>query len=575
MSNNTDTRSEDSYIVNDIIPALADYGYPHAGNSDQLKIKDIRVRMGSTYKFPDVVYYHGGDPILLVEAKKSTGDDALGQAFSYVKLFPSSEYSKSKVRPKYFAVTEGKHIAGFYRYNPHFDERGELVEDPEPLDHIPTYVELLDLLGMTTEKPVLTPEIFTHEVFSYLLSAYAINQKKITPELIKMVVRQIYEYLRDPREYTTRYPLTELDGNPDRKHEIRRALETYSWNTQDNHALAATFQTLIYKAFQGASLNQYITPKPVVDFMINLVSPSDTSTVLDFECGSGSFLRAAIAAGVNPDKVIGIDIGDLPYYVTIVYLALYQCKFGADLSKIKISQANGLLYSGSADIVISNPAGGNSYDLDDIEDVSNVLHTDLDQNDRPDSVSEYYFAVQAAIKYAKSNGKICLVLPEGVFANSSESKLREFITNHLQIKAIVSLPRHIFYKGTTTRKVTSIGQKSGQKFSMLFGIRNDISFENLSTVVVQKDPIFLASVDLEKNLENKLALIFKQYQSWISAQGLKPTIKVENPVPLIKHTTHHQPPLIESEAPLFDKLAQPHKKLSTKIANSLKDLFKK
>lgn len=94
MSNNQNTRSEDSHIFNDIIPALADYGYPHAGNSDQLKIKDIRVRMGSTYKFPDVVYYHDGDPILLVEAKKHSGEDALSQAFSYVKLFPRMSTQK-------------------------------------------------------------------------------------------------------------------------------------------------------------------------------------------------------------------------------------------------------------------------------------------------------------------------------------------------------------------------------------------------------------------------------------------------------------------------------------------------
>lgn len=70
--------------------------------------------------------------------------------------------------------------------------------------------------------------------------------------------------------------------------------------------------------------------------MLNLVHPEQGNTVLDFECGSGSFLRA-VAAGIVPNHVTGIDIGDLPYYVTIVYLAIYQGSMGNGL---KTDQSN-------------------------------------------------------------------------------------------------------------------------------------------------------------------------------------------------------------------------------------------
>ena len=60
-------RSEASYIVHDIIPLLAKYGYPAPGDPDghnRVRINDVPVyrpsggRSGSTM---DIVYYHNGE----------------------------------------------------------------------------------------------------------------------------------------------------------------------------------------------------------------------------------------------------------------------------------------------------------------------------------------------------------------------------------------------------------------------------------------------------------------------------------------------------------------------------------
>ena len=66
----TENRSEDSYIFHDILPAFADYGYPTAGDSENLKIKsDIKIKMGSGTKEPDVVYYAEGFQFSLLRRK--------------------------------------------------------------------------------------------------------------------------------------------------------------------------------------------------------------------------------------------------------------------------------------------------------------------------------------------------------------------------------------------------------------------------------------------------------------------------------------------------------------------------
>ncbi len=86
-------RSEDSYIVHNVIPLLAKLGYPGAGDYEQVKINDVPIfrpsggRSGSTM---DIVCYHSGEPLLLVEAKTKhkTHSYALKEAEAYLKKFP-------------------------------------------------------------------------------------------------------------------------------------------------------------------------------------------------------------------------------------------------------------------------------------------------------------------------------------------------------------------------------------------------------------------------------------------------------------------------------------------------------
>src|SRR3989344_198097 len=56
----------------------------------------------------------------------------------------------------------------------------------------------------------------------------------------------------------------------------------------------------------------------------DVVKSLDKKTkVLDFECGSGGFLAAAIDKGVPLENIRGVDIGELPYIIAKTYLALY------------------------------------------------------------------------------------------------------------------------------------------------------------------------------------------------------------------------------------------------------------
>ncbi|MBU0978316.1 MAG: N-6 DNA methylase [Patescibacteria group bacterium] len=565
-------RSEDSYIVHDIIPAFSQYGYPQAGNRENLKIKsDASISVGSGRSLePDIVYYANKSPLLIVESKRKNGSEqnAKTQAISYIRFLQFSPHP-----PKYFATTVGRSIK-FYKY--FRDEKdGQIIDDSEELKKIITYEELKKLYGIESHKPILTPQTFK-ELFYDLASVYILGKdKKLTPAIIKNVTLQIYEFLKNQSNYVSKQPYVSLDGYHDRQLAIRELLIKYDWQQSLNEDIGTEFKNQILRAFQGIHLNQFITPSPVVSFMANLVKFTDRDRVIDFECGSGSFISAAINSGVKLENIMGIDIADLPYYVTKTYLALCFGIMGEEIDNIPIQQANGLVNHGNGwDIVISNPAGGNKYDpentLNDLDQVYRHLSQQMGNKDLRDNPSEYALSIQQAILSCKSNGRICLILPEGFFANSQDEFLRKYISSKCQLKAIVSLPRGIFYKGTTTRTVTSGSQQANQKMSLVFCIKlskenNDLDY-----------PVFIASLEDKDNLENGLAYILEQINYWQSNQSLNPSTTIIS-APKKFQLEPIQPTLIEDKLPLFEKLQRkikkPKIKTATKIIKSLESLF--
>ena len=122
-------RSEDSYIVHDIIPAFSQYGYPHAGDTENLKIKsDVSIVVGRSRLEPDIIYFANKSPLLVVESKRKNGSEkkAVDQAIAYIRFLQFSPHP-----PKYFATTVGRSIK-FYKYF-RDEQNGQIIDDLEVL----------------------------------------------------------------------------------------------------------------------------------------------------------------------------------------------------------------------------------------------------------------------------------------------------------------------------------------------------------------------------------------------------------------------------------------------------------
>jgi len=595
----SEKRSENSYINNDILPFLAsNFGYP-IHDAEKVKINDIPIfrpsggRAGSI----DIVYYHNSEPVLLVEAKTKhkSHEVALKEALIYLKNFPidKTEFAPSGLPPKILATTVGKDIK-FYKWS--IDYSKPIPDFTTEEIKIMPYEELISYYGLSGEYKarILEPKNFSIDFFDELISIFKYHKKeeKITKDVVMEVAYQVHNYLLNPQKYTGDYPYTELDLQGQKA--VRDLFKRYDFVASLGPEIAKEFRKAILRSFQGTEFNQYLTEKCVIDFIFGLIGKLNKHTkILDFECGSGGFIATAIDQNDLPlENVMGIDIEELPYIIAKTYLALYFKKTEEELKLIPIKKDNGLFYHGKDwDLIVGNPAGSNKYEHGNKNIIFKNLNKNLDNNGKKDKITEYGLSIQQAVQSCRIGGKICLILPEGLFSNSQDEFLRKYIVKHCNIFAIISLPSGSFKRGTSAKSPKKGAQSAFMKMSILY-VEKIIEVkknEKLEIDIRHLDyPIFLAHIDRVESksgeisdwLEERLSVILEQWHEWQNKAELKNTEKITTKFNKEERIKESQKSLFdkintdETETDKENKIRPKEGKSETKISEELEDLIK-
>ena len=557
------------------------YGY----KSERIKMF-VPVTMGREIKEADIIVYNDDDclePYILVECKKEEVSEAefsqaIEQAYSYAFALPGDVkyvWVTSKIRQEYFEVDKTK------------NSRNRLPDIPQfGVKTVATYKYVYDADYMPQEKgkqkffglAIIDQSELTRrfkQAHDALWAGGQLNPSEAFDELDKLIFCKIWDERKDRRmgepydfQVITETEPKDEKGDSDetkRQKEIKRRnkenenlykrvmalyeegrkkdaevfrdnirltpekirtvvgyLESVNLSETDLDSKGRAFETFMGDYFRG-NFGQYFTPRPIVDFAVNVLPITNESKVLDTSCGSGGFLLYALdkvrkqATELYPEyktdtrkyerwykywhdfasnNLFGIEINEQISRAAKMNMIIHDDGHTnvitsdglLDESQIEKNTENKGFKYNSFDFIITNPPFGSTvrqtekaylktYKLGKKEEDWLALKS-APETVRENQSTEILF-IEQGYKFLKPNGFMAIVIPDGVLTNSSLQYVRNQIENWFRIVAVVSMPQTAF-------TATGAGVKSSVLFLRKWDKEHETAFENKKKEIEQR-----------------------------------------------------------------------------------------
>lgn len=382
-----------------------------------------------------------------------------------------------------------------------------------PKDSLYTFVELF-LFKYLSDINILGPT----ENFEYIWKLYGEDGRTESEVL--------YRYIHEPREKISKLFPEAKDGTSVINGFVFHAEKDADGNYISNNADATTFHEAMrlfkeYEEAEGKFINisrdfksklfetftkqektrenagKYFTPLKIVKGMVDMVDIKEGDEICDPACGVGKFL---LEAALKIDEPFVFEKGHLVKKVKLYGFEKEMDEKGAtsgyDLTTI-LAKANTLIYFSSLFRDNNAPSDIKTISkelLDETYTSSKTILGTLEQTSGKQydvilANPPYYQSalisksakdtgfytekgmgveglfLEWIIKSLKPNGVANIVLPDGIFTNDGNKRLRDFIATNCYVDAIISLPINTFFntpKKTyimTVRKKRDIGKK--------------------------------------------------------------------------------------------------------------------
>lgn len=378
----------------------------------------------------------------------------------------------------------------------------------------------------------------TGEPRAYVFSVAA----ETDPERLLVQVRETFEQAKEWERDTlaqrfgadlgNRLAFNEADVlqfKPHTTREIVRRLQPWSLRRSTADVKGGVFEDFLGKTFRD-DLGQYFTPTPVINLMVGILQPTVDDFMGDPACGSGRMLThaldyvrkqeyaKAVAAnggvpnGINPDeptadfmafrdgRLFGAETSRNVMHVARVNTLMNGAQY-ADLKVMDSLERLGSVtggiteglpkrpgfYPGGLTVILTNPPFGskvtNAAVLADFASRDGVTSRD---GKVVKSIPQEVAFVNRCLEFLAPGGRLGIVLPDGMLANSSMQFVRDWILRWARLRAVVSLPQETFAP-----------YGAGVKTSVVFLQKRDKPLPALKPVKAQLD-LFSAAEDTQK-----------------------------------------------------------------------------
>lgn len=253
-------------------------------------------------------------------------------------------------------------------------------------------------------------------------------------------------------------------------HEIEKMFSDLEKQATAGHTdiFGDMYEYLLSKLSQAGTLGSFRTPRHIIKFIVDVIDPKKSETILDPACGTAGFLVAALKhleEEYSSDEFKKLDKYPMdlltPQERDFVYKYTFT-GFDSDFDMFKFGLMNLYLHklehpnmkrqntlvdtAGDRtkwDVILANPPFAGALDIDSISE-------DLRMGTRS---TEILF-LRYIIDHLSSSGRAGVIVPEGVVFNSTNAhkKIRQMLVEDAGLWCVVSLPGGIFnpYAGVKT-----------------------------------------------------------------------------------------------------------------------------
>ena len=259
-------------------------------------------------------------------------------------------------------------------------------------------------------------------------------------------------------------------------------IDEEQWLIMDGDVKGAIYESILEKNGQDkkSGAGQYFTPRPLIQAMVECISPQIGETLCDPACGTGGFLLAAYdymkVQTVNKDKrdflrnkaLYGMD--NTPLVVTLASMNLYLHGVGTNRSPIVCEDSLEKEPRQHFDVVLANPPFG-TRPAGSVEINRDDFYTETKNN-------QLNF-LQHIMQLLKTSGRAAVVLPDNVlFEAGAGETIRKKLLSEFNLHTILRLPTGIFYangvkanvlfftKGQPTKEVWFYDYRTGIKHTL-------------------------------------------------------------------------------------------------------------
>jgi type I restriction enzyme M protein len=476
-------------------------------NLEQMAL-EVPVKMGSTLhsKAADIVIYREEilrlTPYIIVELKRPQRRDGLDQLESYMNATGAPFGWWLNGEEQIVRYREDPNIFESIERLPRASETLDDVRAPRKKADLKPLVNLRELVELLEERVLANAGVSAFDevfklIFAKLYDEYSTPEDEAvrfrrgseTPEeLFRRIEGLFIKATKQPGWNEIFDPADRILLTPQALAGCVSVLEPYRFFGSDLDVLDAAFEHLINPEQKGDK-GQYFTPRHVVRMCVEMLNPKEDEMCLDPACGPCGFMIHTLKYVTESPAFKRrwgreADAKKREYAQNFLYAIDFDHKL-AKVAKVMmlimgdgkthVFRVNSLdlrewknhphrvgdyIHDGAFDVVMTNPpfAGEitaaevlGSYDL--------AYKGDPTRYKRAAKVERDVLFIERCLRFLRPGGRMAIVLPQGIFNNTTEQFIRDYAMRQARVLAVVGLPVNMFKPFTGTKTSVLFLQK--------------------------------------------------------------------------------------------------------------------